>query len=48
MAQDGVEALAILRRTGDFVNSVGPDIILLDLNHFQQEVRNAPIHNIDT
>jgi CheY-like chemotaxis protein len=32
VARDGVEALAYLRREGDFVNTVRPDLILLDLN----------------
>ena len=32
VAQDGVEALAFLRREGKFAAAVRPDIILLDLN----------------
>ena len=32
VARDGVEALAYLRREGDFANTVRPDLILLDLN----------------
>lgn len=32
VARDGVEALAFLRREGDFAGSPRPDIILLDLN----------------
>ena len=32
VARDGVEALAFLRREGDFVDAVRPDLILLDLN----------------
>lgn len=32
LARDGVEALAILRRTGEYADIVRPDIILLDLN----------------
>lgn len=32
VAYDGIEALAFLRRDGEFVNSVRPDLILLDLN----------------
>ncbi len=32
VARDGVEALAFLRRQGEYANSPRPDIILLDLN----------------
>ncbi len=32
VARDGVEALAYLRRQGDFQDSVRPDLILLDIN----------------
>ena len=32
VARDGVEALAFLRRQGEFVNANRPDMILLDLN----------------
>ncbi|MCU0464711.1 MAG: response regulator [Anaerolineae bacterium] len=32
IVQDGVEAMAFLRRTGDYVGVPRPDIILLDLN----------------
>jgi two-component system, chemotaxis family, response regulator Rcp1 len=32
VARDGVEALAFLRREGEFSNAVRPDLILLDLN----------------
>ena len=32
VAQDGMEALALLKREGEFANVVRPDIILLDLN----------------
>ena len=32
VARDGVEALAYLRREGQFDNAVRPDLILLDLN----------------
>jgi two-component system, chemotaxis family, response regulator Rcp1 len=32
VARDGVEALAFLRREGEFRNAVRPDLILLDLN----------------
>ena len=32
VARDGVEALAFLRREGDFADAVRPDLILLDLN----------------
>ena len=32
VARDGVEALAFLRRQGEFSDAVRPDIILLDLN----------------
>ncbi len=31
-ARDGVEALRLLRREGEFANAVRPDLILLDLN----------------
>jgi len=32
VARDGVEAMAFLRREGDYANAPRPDIILLDLN----------------
>ena len=32
VANDGVEAIAFLRRTGDHINVPRPDLILLDLN----------------
>lgn len=32
VAQDGVEALAFLRREGKYADAVRPDLILLDLN----------------
>jgi len=32
VARDGVEALAFLRREGEFASAVRPDLILLDLN----------------
>src|SRR5690606_30787974 len=32
VASDGVEALAFLRREGEFADAVRPDLILLDLN----------------
>ncbi len=32
VAKDGVEALAILRREGDYADFSAPDVILLDLN----------------
>ena len=32
VAEDGVEAMAILRREGEYTNALRPDIILLDLN----------------
>ena len=32
VAQDGVEALAFLRREGEFAGAVRPDLILLDLS----------------
>jgi CheY-like chemotaxis protein len=32
VAEDGVEALAFLRREGKYVDAVRPDLILLDLN----------------
>jgi CheY-like chemotaxis protein len=32
VVKDGVEALAYLRREGQYANSVQPDLILLDLN----------------
>ncbi len=47
VAEDGVEALAILRRQGRYANSARPDLILLDLNlprkdgrEVLQEVKN--------
>jgi CheY-like chemotaxis protein len=32
VARDGVEAMALLRREGDYINTPRPDLILLDLN----------------
>ncbi len=32
IARDGVDAMAYLRREGDYENAVRPDLILLDLN----------------
>lgn len=32
VVRDGVEALAFLRRQGKYVNTVRPDLVLLDLN----------------
>lgn len=32
VVRDGVEALAFLRRQGKYVNTVHPDLVLLDLN----------------
>jgi two-component system, chemotaxis family, response regulator Rcp1 len=32
VAVDGVEAIAYLRKAGEYVNAVRPDLILLDLN----------------
>ncbi len=32
VAEDGVEALAMLRREGEYAEAVRPDVILLDLN----------------
>ncbi len=32
VVQDGVEAMAFLRRQGNFMNAARPDLILLDLN----------------
>src|SRR5919199_1774662 len=32
VVRDGVEAIAYLRREGEYVNSIRPDLILLDLN----------------
>ena len=32
VVQDGVEALALLRREGQYANAVQPDLIMLDLN----------------
>jgi CheY-like chemotaxis protein len=32
VVNDGVEALAFLRREGQYINAVRPDLILLDLN----------------
>ena len=32
LAKDGIEAISFLRRKGEYVNAVRPDLILLDLN----------------
>ena len=49
VAEDGVEALAILRREGRYAQTARPDLILLDLNlprkngqEVLQEVKNDP------
>ncbi|MBV9774072.1 MAG: response regulator [Gemmatimonadetes bacterium] len=49
VAQDGVEALAYLRREGKYADAVRPDVILLDLNlprkdgrEVLQEIKNEP------
>lgn len=49
VAEDGVEALAILRRQGRYAQTARPDLILLDLNlprkngqEVLQEVKNDP------
>ena len=49
VVNDGVEALAFLRREGKYANSVRPDLILLDLNlprkdgrEVLEEIKNDP------
>lgn len=40
-AKDGVEALAMLRREGDYVNLPRPDLIFLDLNMPRKDGRQV-------
>lgn len=41
VAKDGVEALAILRQEGDYLNEIRPDLILLDLNLPKKDGRDV-------
>jgi len=41
VAEDGVEALAFLRREGEFENAPRPDLILLDLNMPRKDGRET-------
>jgi len=41
LVQDGVEAMAFLRREGDYENAPRPDIILLDLNTPRKDGREV-------
>ena len=50
VVNDGVDALAYLRRQGKFCNSVRPDLVLLDLNlpkkngrEVLEEIKNDPV-----
>ena len=45
VAEDGVEALAILRRQGRYADSLRPDLILLDLNLPRKDGREV-LHEI--
>jgi two-component system, chemotaxis family, response regulator Rcp1 len=45
IVRDGVEAMAFLRREGDFPNAPRPDIILLDLNLPRKDGREV-LHEI--
>ena len=40
--RDGVEAMALLRREGEYADAARPDLILLDLNVTVQSRRSAP------
>jgi two-component system, chemotaxis family, response regulator Rcp1 len=49
VARDGIEALSLLKREGEFANSPRPDLILLDLNlpkkdgrEVLQEIKESP------
>ena len=43
LARDGVEAMAILRREGDYADAERPDLILLDLNLPKKDGRQVLI-----
>lgn len=45
VAEDGVEALAILRRQGRYADSLRPDLILLDLNLPRKDGREV-LHEV--
>lgn len=45
IVRDGVEAMAFLRRDGDYANAPRPDIILLDLNLPRKDGREV-LHEI--